>query len=363
MKKLCFIVYNNIKVIGGVNSVVLGLCDELRGEYDVSIISICSSQSENDVKLDGVKFFELNEDINNRLSVVALRSFLKLKKILKKEKFDIIFMEGHYTPAVVLLSSFLLKSKIVFCDHGSLLNQIKDKKIVFLRKIASKFSSKTVVLTKKNHDDYCDLLKINPDRIVNIYNFCNEKFYEHSGNYNIESKKILSVGRLSNEKGFDLALKVAKRVLDKYKNWEWHVYGDGPERKSLEEKIQKYNLKNKFILKGNIDKTYTIYNEYSIFVMPSYREGLSLVLIEAQINKLPCVSFDCIAGPNEIVLNGVNGFLISCYNIIDMSDKIRVLIENKDIRKKFSENSHNNLEKFKKVNIMKKWRNLIEELI
>ena len=46
-----------------------------------------------------------------------------------------------------------------------------------------------------------------------------------------------------------------------------------------------------------------------------------------------------------------------------MSDKIGVLIENKDIRKKFSENSHNNLEKFKKVNIMKKWRNLIEELI
>ena len=362
LKKICFVVYNNIGVTGGVNTVVLNLCNYLKDSFDTTIISICNANTFNNIKINKVKLINLNNDINQRLSVVSLKSFFKLRKILTREKFDLIFMEGHYTPAVVLLSSIFLKKKLVFCDHGALFNQINDKKIVFLRKFGSLFSLKTVVLTDKNLEDYSSILKVSKKKLIKIHNFCEKKFYDNAKDYNSNSKKIISVGRLSSEKGFDLALEVARKLFVNNKDWIWHIYGDGPERKNLEIKIKKYNLQNNFILMGNTNKPHKVYSDYSIFVMPSYREGFSLTLLEAKINHLPCVSFNCVAGPSEILSNGEDGFLIPCYDINEMSDKIQLLIDDPSLREKLSKNSHMNLEKFNEQTIINKWKHLIEDL-
>ena len=362
LKKICFVVYNNIGVTGGVNTVVLNLCNYLKDLFDISIISICKDDNFNNVKIDKVNLMNLNNDINQRLSIISLKSLFKLRKILKREKFDLIFMEGHYTPSVVLLSSIFLKKKLVFCDHGALCNQLDDKKIVLLRKLGSSFSLKTVVLTKRNLEDYNSILKVKRNKLIQIYNFCDKKFYDHAKTYNNDTKKIISVGRLSNEKGFDLAIEVSRKLFINNKDWEWHIYGDGPERKNLEDKIKEYDLQNNLILMGNTNEPYKIYRNYSIFVMPSYREGFSLTLLEAKINHLPCVSFNCASGPSDILSDGKDGFLIPCYDISEMSNKIQLLIDNPSLREKFSKNSHINLEKFDERVIMNKWKRLIEDL-
>lgn len=61
-----------------------------------------------------------------------------------------------------------------------------------------------------------------------------------------------------------------------------------------------------------------------------------MVLIEAKKEGLPCVSFRCPAGPSEIILDDINGYLLDCFDIEQMAEKINQLIENQDIRKKFS---------------------------
>lgn len=94
--------------------------------------------------------------------------------------------------------------------------------------------------------------------------------------------------------------------------------------------------------------------------LPSYREGLPLVLLEAKANKLPLVSFDCIAGPNEIITDGENGLLIDCYDKEMMARKICDLIESDSLRKRFSDNWLLNVEKFQKEKILKVWLDLIE---
>lgn len=138
----------------------------------------------------------------------------------------------------------------------------------------------------------------------------------------------------------------------------------GPAFNEVKEKIIKYNLENNVILKGAVNPilVYDQYSNYTMFVLTSYREGLPLVLLEAKANKLPIVSFDIETGPNEIVEDNVNGFLIEKYNIKEMAIRINELLKNKDLRQKFSNNAYKNINKFKQDTIINEWINLINSI-
>jgi len=99
-----------------------------------------------------------------------------------------------------------------------------------------------------------------------------------------------------------------------------------------------------------------------MFVLTSRAEGFGLVLTEAKKEGLPCVSFRCPAGPREIILDGINGYLLDCFDIEQMAEKINQLIENQDIRKKFSDNSMVGTEKFNIDKISEQWMELIEQI-
>jgi glycosyltransferase involved in cell wall biosynthesis len=77
---------------------------------------------------------------------------------------------------------------------------------------------------------------------------------------------------------------------------------------------------------------------------------------------LPIVSFDCPTGPSEIVEDNENGFLVPTYNIEEMTQKILKLMEEKETRKRFSDNSQKNIENFSKRNIIKKWKDIIDTI-
>ena len=96
--------------------------------------------------------------------------------------------------------------------------------------------------------------------------------------------------------------------------------------------------------------------------MTSYYEGLPMVLLEAKANSLPIVSFDCYTGPSEIIRNDVDGYLIKNDDINEMIEKINLLIYDSEKRQKFSKNSRGNINKFKKEKIIKKWKELFEEI-
>lgn len=77
---------------------------------------------------------------------------------------------------------------------------------------------------------------------------------------------------------------------------------------------------------------------------------------------MPIVSFDCPTGPSEIIEDNENGFLVPTYNIEEMAEKILKLMEEKETRKRFSDNSQKNIENFSKRNIIKKWKDIIDTI-
>lgn len=123
----------------------------------------------------------------------------------------------------------------------------------------------------------------------------------------IKNKKIIAMGRLNNQKGFDLLIEAWSKLESDFKDWEVNIFGDGALKEQLQKQIDNKNLK-KIFLRGYSKDVAKDMADASIFVLTSRYEGFGLVLLEAQALGLPCVSFDCKEGPSEIIDDGVRIF-------------------------------------------------------
>ena len=359
-KKICFVKWV-VNEAGGGLKVAVNLANELQEKYEVHLVSVFSTE---DV------FFELNNNVHyqslSKEKLSMSRDFMKAVKLLRsyivENDISILFGIGITMNAVGVASTFGLETKFISCDHENSIvsNNTKVKK--FQRLLASKMADKIITLTEKDRNNYLLKYKISLDKIDYIHNWL--EYMDVRRDYLLDSKKLITVGRFCYEKGYDYLLKVAKDVLEKYPDWEWDIYGTGDEK--IKHELMQFNSgreQGKINLMGNVKGIENIYPGHGIYIMTSRSEGLPLVLLEAKIFGLPIVSFDCPTGPSEIVLDDVNGYLIDNYNIDIMSEKIQKLINNKELRLKFSRNSMVGTEKFNKEKILKQWISLIEEMI
>ena len=362
MKNICFIVYD-FSIFGGVEKVTSQLSESLLQNNCVHIISLCSKGEKTAYPLDDSISYSAVMEGTPRIRTLITGCFGFLKQYLTKHKIDIVFLMGNYPVPVGLAVKPFVPSKFVFCDHGALMNEYQKKDITMFRKYAAKFCDKVITLTQKNLIDYQKMFHIKNSKIDYIYNFIDDNLLTRSSDsYDQNSKHIVTAGRFTKEKGFNMMVDVAEMVFKKHPDWTWDVYGDGEEFSIIKEKIKDKNLENNLILKGATDHLYEQYKNYAMYVLPSYREGLPLVLLEAKANRLPIVAFDVTTGPREIVQDNQDGFLIPCYDKVLMAQKICDLIENQTLRVQFSENSQNNLSLFQKDEIINKWVALIASL-
>lgn len=360
-KKICFVKWIVNEADGGLK-VAVNLANELQEKYEVHLVSVFSTE---DV------FFELNNNVyyqslsKERLSMS--RDFLKAVKLLRsyivEKDISILFGIGITMNAVGIASTFGLETKFISCDHT---NSISDNRTLvqkIQRYIGAFSSSKIITLTEKDRLNYIKKYKVSKDRINYIYNWI-EGVYRSIELYSIQSKSILTVGRFHSQKGYDYLSKVAINVLSKYPDWKWDIYGSGDDhiKEKLISELKEGGVITQVNFKGNVKGTENIYPNHGIYAMTSRYEGLPLVLLEAKQYRLPIVSFNCPTGPSEIVLDGGNGYLIDNFDIDEMSNKICKLIEDKELRGRFSENSLTDTEKFSKERILQQWVNLIEEM-
>ncbi len=179
----------------------------------------------------------------------------------------------------------------------------------------------------------------------------------------LTEKRIVSVGRLSPEKGYLDLLKVYLKINQDYPDWKLDIIGDGVEREKLEQFIENNHLKDSVTLHGyqKKDKIDSILHKSSVYLMTSYTESFGIVLIEAMSHGLVCLAFDSAEGARELIHSGENGFLIKNRNIDSMVLKVENLIKNIDERKKIGEVARNSIMKYSSEVIGEEWFTLIEE--
>lgn len=174
--------------------------------------------------------------------------------------------------------------------------------------------------------------------------------------YDADSHIIISSGRLTYQKGFDMLVDVAAKVLPQHPDWQWLILGEGEDRPMLEQKISAAGLGSQLILKGRVPDMADYYRKAAMFVLTSRFEGLPMVLLEAKAYKLPIVSFDCETGPAEIVTDGVNGDLVSTGDIDAAAAKINRLIEDSARRRSYAHHALDDERRFDITAIIVRWR-------
>lgn len=359
MKKVCIVDYD-MSVRGGVEQVSASLSAALADTYEVHLISLSMGGKPTYILDDRVKFTAL---LGADYRLRDMRRDLKqpLRRYFNENGIDVAIIMGNYPGFLASTARFGTKTKLVFCDHGALMNQWERKDIVFIRLLSSLLSHRVVTLTEQSRDDYRRKFHLKKNKVQCIYNWI-DLDCPRSEEYQKASKRIVSAGRFGHEKGFDLLVKAFAPVAKKHPDWQLDLFGDGEMMPVVKALIAENDLENNVNLMGMRTDLAERYRDYAMYVLPSYREGMPLVLLEAKANRLPIISFDVMTGPREIVRDGVDGILVPPYELDSLGSAICRLIEDDALRQSMSDRSQDNLDKFSKQSILNQWRALIDSL-
>jgi glycosyltransferase involved in cell wall biosynthesis len=152
---------------------------------------------------------------------------------------------------------------------------------------------------------------------------------------NFKGIKIVTVGRLSEEKGQDIAISVLFKLRQEGYQVRWYCVGEGNARKEYERLIYQYNLVSDFILLGSTPNPYPFIANADIYVQTSRHEGYCLTLAEAKCLHKPIVTTS-FSGAYEQIKDGYNGLIVE--NEEELYEKIKYLINNPQERKRLVEN-------------------------
>ena len=173
------------------------------------------------------------------------------------------------------------------------------------------------------------------------------------------TKTVLAVGRLHEQKGFDMLLKAWKAVEEEHPDWTLRMVGEGPKRAELEAQIKEMGLSH-VVLAGRSADMAKEYASASLFVLSSRYEGLPLALIEAMWCGVPCIAFDCPQGPAELLADE-RGWLVFNGDIRALSTQIEQAISQpKEAAKRAKKAQVYAQTTYSEESIMPKWIKIVE---
>ncbi|NUY80873.1 glycosyltransferase family 4 protein [Flavobacterium sp. MAH-1] len=223
----------------------------------------------------------------------------------------------------------------------------------FIKAITRYAESKYTKIVLLNQTEFDKFKKKNAVVIPNFYD-------ETAEVYPFERKKtVITLGRLSREKGYDLLIEAWKKLDGKIENWELVVYGEGAERQKIENQLSQNTFRNPVKFPGATDNINEKLAKASIYVMSSRTETFPMSLLEALSNGLPVVSFDCPSGPRHIITQKSDGFLMPPNDTQALADQLLALMNNEGLRIRMSENAIENVKRFSAKSVMKQWEDLI----
>ena len=178
----------------------------------------------------------------------------------------------------------------------------------------------------------------------------------------LRAKRIITIGRYAYQKGYDMLLRAWAEIENKYPDWQLAIYGMG-NQDSLRNQMRDLGIDaSRCLLNGPVEDVAKEYLNSSVFVLPSRFEGFGLVLIEAMSCGVPVVAFNCPMGPDEIITDGEDGFLVPVGDVRALADKLQTLMQNQKLRMQFSESAFCNSDRYRIDRISNQWIKLFAQM-
>ena len=180
----------------------------------------------------------------------------------------------------------------------------------------------------------------------------------------VENKRVIAVGRLDYQKGFDRLILAWQRVQStgRFKDWTLDIFGQGEWQEMLQQMINKAGLQSTARINRPTNNIVDEYIKSSLIVMTSNYEGFGMVLVEAMACGVPAIAFDCKCGPKDIIRQGENGLLVHNGDVDGLADAMMEVMADDDYRKMLSENAKAVVDTYSEQAVMARWLRLFEEL-
>lgn len=368
---------------GGIERIVISKANYLADilGWEVTIITTEQKGNSSYYNLSSqISVIDLDLDYESLLSKPLLRRLWgkfclqnkhkkRLKDVLIRIRPDVTI--STFTNEVTILCGINDGSKKVLETHFSrhfkvIYSRLKHRSIIncWLQKIKEYYDEryiipkydKFVVLTEEDKNNWEQVVK----NVVCIPNMLTLSSPLQSECIN---KKVIAVGHLDINKGFDRMILLWKDIVKKTQGWQLHIYGEGEEKNNLLKIIDMHSLRDcVFIHKPSKDIT-KCYKESSLSLMTSISEGWGLVITEAMQCGVPVVCYGFKCGPKDIIKNGEDGFVIEENNHREFIDKVVYLMNNNEQRIIMGKKASINIQRFSAENIMPKWCSLFKDIV
>jgi glycosyltransferase involved in cell wall biosynthesis len=173
---------------------------------------------------------------------------------------------------------------------------------------------------------------------------------------------LVSLGRLTQQKGFDVLIKSFAALAAKHPSWRLAIYGEGPDRAQLERLRTMSGCEGRIMLPGLVKDSAEALGEASLFVLPSRFEGYPNALLEALACGLPVIATSCPGGTVEILANGAHGMLVPPDDVAAMTTALDAMMSTPDLRHAYAWKARRAVARLDITAVSKLWLDLLASL-
>ena len=351
-----FFVIKSLHAAAGTERATIAVANGLaKRNYEVGIVSFVNEGAPFFEVLPEVQLLYLYDKKDKRPSLIRDYSRrVKLRAFYKQYKPDLIIIVGSGRSMLNIPAARGIQN--ITWEHFNvninwhLLHPLS-------KKLAAMYSDCVVTLTKQDAINFK-----NKYGGQNVLCIPNPVTIDSSVKSPLTEKRVLCIGRLTQQKGYDYLMEAWSKVESRKNGWKLRIIGSGKLLPQVQESIRQLNLEDSIELIPSTDNVVKHYQESSIYVMSSRYEGLPLVLIEAMSMGLPIVSFDCETGPRDIVTHDVTGRLVPPFDTNKLAQELNDLMNDAPTRELYSQNALKNVEKFETEKILDQWELLFKQL-
>lgn len=339
MKKKIMIVMPSLKG-GGAERVTINVANNLnKDKFEIIIVSCTRGNDYKDYIDKHIDVVELNK------SSVKYAVF-SIKRQIEKYKPDIILsvMEHTYMSTILAKKVSRHTCKVILVVHSTYSNSLKYSNIKSKATIFDKISKvlkiykhcdNIIFVSKESYKDFSSRFKLNERQARVIYNpiiFDNIDFLKNEYiNQDSRYRNILAVGRLTKAKDYNNLIQAIDYIVNykKIEDIRLTIVGKGELEDNLKEIVKNKRLEKYITFWGFEKNPFKLMSKCDVFVLSSLFEGLPTVLVEAMYCGSVVISTDCKSGPNEIITDGVDGYLVPVSNSTVLGEKIIDILDDK----------------------------------
>ena len=300
--------------------------------------------------------------------VEAIKSNIKritvLRKAIHSSTPDIVISFLRITNIITILSLLGTKYPLVVTEHNDI--KVFSYGILWetLRRLTYPYCS-LVVSVSQGVDSGFGLLPKSKRAV--IYNPIVVKEDKENDKLPAEvdpnKNWIVSMGRLTEQKGFDLLLQAFQQIAPQHPDWQLLILGKGELHKQLEQMRDDLGLSGQVVFTGALNNPFAVLKKAQLFVMASRNEGFPMAHGEALACGLPVISTDCPSGPREMIRHEVDGLLVPNQDIEALAVAMDSLISDDQKRQRLAAKASEVIARFSQDKIVAEWETLIKNLV